>query len=85
MKNNFAFGKINYLILLLGIVIVVIGFILMSGDGTTEQAFNPEIFSDTRIKVAPVVCLVGFLTVIAAVLVKPRNNDNNSDNKSIEE
>ena len=85
MKNNFAFGKINYLILLLGIVIVVIGFILMSGDGTTEQAFNPEIFSDTIIKVAPVVCLVGFLTVIAAVLVKPRNNDNNSDNKSIEE
>ncbi|MBO4397943.1 MAG: DUF3098 domain-containing protein [Bacteroidaceae bacterium] len=85
MKNNLAFGKINYLILLLGIAIVVIGFVLMSGDGTTEEAFNPDIFSATRIKVAPVVCLVGFLTVIAAVLVKPRNNDNDSDNKSIEE
>lgn len=85
MKNNLAFGKINYLILLLGIAIVVIGFVLMSGDGTTEEAFNPDIFSATRIKLAPVVCLVGFLTVIAAVLVKPRNNDNDSDNKSIEE
>ena len=85
MKNNLAFGKINYLILLLGIAIVVIGFVLMSGDGTTEEAFNPDIFSATRIKVAPVVCLVGFLTVIAVVLVKPRNNDNDSDNKSIEE
>lgn len=85
MKNNLAFGKINYLILLLGIAIGVIGFVLMSGDGTTEEAFNPDIFSATRIKVAPVVCLVGFLTVIAAVLVKPRNNDNDSDNKSIEE
>lgn len=74
MKNNFAFGKINYILLLLGVAIVVIGFILMSGDGTTEEAFNPEIFSATRIKVAPIVCLCGFFTVIVAVLVKPRNN-----------
>ena len=66
--KNFAFTKINYILLLVGIVIIVIGFILMSGDATSEEAFNPDIFSDMRIKVAPMVCLFGFLFEIVAIL-----------------
>ena len=66
--NNFAFSKINYILLVVGLVIIVIGFALMSGDSTTEEAFNAEIFSDRRIKVAPVVCLFGFLFEIVAIL-----------------
>ncbi|MEE0519963.1 MAG: DUF3098 domain-containing protein [Bacteroidaceae bacterium] len=66
--RNFAFSKINYILLVVGLVIIVFGFMLMSGDSTTEEAFNPDIFSDTRIKVAPMVCLFGFLFEIAAVL-----------------
>ena len=66
--RNFAFSKINYILLVVGLVIIVFGFMLMSGDSTTEEAFNPDIFSDTRIKVAPMVCLFSFLFEIAAVL-----------------
>ena len=66
--KNFAFTKINYILLAVGFLIIVIGFILMSGDATTEEAFNPEIFSDMRIKVAPMVCLFGFLFEIIAIL-----------------
>ena len=66
--KNFAFTKINYILLLVGIVIIVIGFILMSGDATSEEAFNPDIFSDMRTKVAPMVCLFGFLFEIVAIL-----------------
>lgn len=66
--KNFAFTKINYILLVVGFVIIVTGFILMSGDATTEEAFNPAIFSDTRIKVAPMVCLFGFLFEIVAIL-----------------
>ncbi len=66
--NNFAFSKINYILLCVGMAIIVLGFILMSGDATTEEAFNPEIFSDRRIKVAPMVCLFGFLFEIVAIL-----------------
>lgn len=67
-QNNFAFGKINYILLTVGIVIILAGFCLMSGDATTEQAFNPDIFSDTRIKLAPMVSLFGFVFIIVAIL-----------------
>lgn len=66
--KNLAFTKINYILLLVGFTIIVIGFILMSGDATTEEAFNPDIFSDMRTKVAPMVCLFGFIFEIVAIL-----------------
>lgn len=75
MNKNLAFGTINYVLLGVGIVIIVIGFILMSGDGTTEQMFNADIFSDMRIKVAPMTCLLGFIVIIAAILVKPKKKE----------
>lgn len=66
--SDFAFSKINYILLAIGFAIVLLGFILMSGDATTEEAFNPEIFSTMRIKVAPMVSLFGFIFVIVAIL-----------------
>ncbi|MCR5313943.1 MAG: DUF3098 domain-containing protein [Bacteroidaceae bacterium] len=69
MENNkFAFSKINYILLAIGVAIILVGFYLMSGDGTTEQAFNPDIFSSTRITVAPMVSLFGFVFIIVAIL-----------------
>ena len=40
---------------------------------STEQAFNPDIFSFRRIKVAPVVCFVGFISMIYAIIHKPKD------------
>jgi hypothetical protein len=72
-KRNFAFGRMNYILLAVSMVIVIIGFVLMSGDGSTEQAYNPDIFSIRRVKVAPVLCLVGFLTMIYGVVHKSKD------------
>lgn len=72
-KRNFAFSRINFILLAVSMVIVIVGFLLMSGPGSTETEFNPDIFSDRRIKVAPVVCLVGFLMMIVAVVYKPKS------------
>ena len=66
--KNFAFTKTNYILLIIGFAIIILGFILMAGDATTEDAFNPDIFSDLRIMVAPMVCLVGYLFEIVAIL-----------------
>jgi membrane-bound ClpP family serine protease len=74
-KKNLAFDRINYILLVVGMVIVVIGFILMSGAGSTESAYNPDIFSTRRIKVAPVVCLIGFVSMIYAVMHKPKDKE----------
>ena len=72
-KKDFAFDKMNYLLLVVGMIIVVIGFLLMTGPASTETAFEPDIFSARRIKVAPVVCLFGFVSMIYAVVRKPKN------------
>jgi membrane-bound ClpP family serine protease len=63
-------------LLAVGVAVVIIGFILMSGSGSTENTFNPEIFSAMRIKVAPVVCFVGFISIIYAIIRKPKDENN---------
>ena len=72
-KNNLAFDKVNFILLAIGMAVVILGFILMSGSGSTEQAFNPEVFSTMRIKVAPVVCFIGFVSIISAIIRKPKD------------
>ena len=72
-KKNLAFDKVNFILLAIGMAVVILGFILMSGSGSTEQAFNPEVFSTMRIKVAPVVCFVGFMSIIYAIIRKPKD------------
>ena len=79
--KKFAFSKINYILLGVGFLIIIIGFILMSGDATTEEAFNPDIFSDTRIKVAPMVCLFGFLFEIVAILWKGKDGEKEMEHR----
>ena len=74
-KRNFAFGRMNFILLAVGMVIVIIGFILMGGDGSSESAYNPDIFSARRVKVAPLVCLLGFVSMIYAVVHKPKDKE----------
>ena len=71
-KNNFAFGRMNFILLAVGMLVVIIGFILMGGGSSTETTYNPDIFSVRRIKVAPVVCLLGFVSMIYAVVHKSK-------------
>ena len=52
-RRNFALGKTNFIILAVGMVIVIIGFILMSGAGSDESVFSYDLFNARRIKVAP--------------------------------
>ena len=72
-KSKFAFSKQNYILLIIGVVASVLGFILMGGPGSTETHFEPEIFSFRRIKLAPATCFIGFLFVIYAIMHKPKN------------
>ncbi len=74
-----AFGRMNFILLAVSMAIVVIGFILMSGSGSTENTFDPDIFSARRIKVAPVVCLFGFVSMIFAVMYRSKDSETISE------
>ena len=70
-RRNFAFDKKNFILIAAGMAAVVIGFVLMLGPASTETQFAADIFSVRRIKVAPLVSLIGFLFIIYGVLRKP--------------
>lgn len=63
------YSKTNYLLMGISLLLIVGGFILMSGGGTTDpNVFNEEIFSLSRIRVAPIICVLGFGLMIYAIL-----------------
>jgi hypothetical protein len=71
MKSTFT--KKNYYVLVAGIVLIALGYILMIGGGSNDpNEFNPEIFSFQRITLAPMVCLIGFVTIIVAIMWRPK-------------
>ncbi|MFA5327839.1 MAG: DUF3098 domain-containing protein [Prolixibacteraceae bacterium] len=72
--SGFALGKENLKLLLIGFVIIVIGFMLMTGGKSNDpKIFNPEIFSFRRITLAPMVVLFGFLFEIYAIMKRPKS------------
>jgi len=70
---DFAFGKENYILMLTGIGIIILGFILMAGGGSPDpNKFSEEIFSTRRMTVAPILIIIGFIIEIAAILRKTK-------------
>ena len=76
-KQKFAFGKMNFILLAAGMLVVILGFVLMCGPSSSEAAFNPDIFSVRRIRVAPVICFAGFIFMIYGILYKPKSSAEN--------
>ena len=73
--NNtiFVFDKENYKWMLIGLAIVVIGFLLMVGGGSDDpKKFSEEIFSFRRLTLAPIMVMAGFLLEIYAIMRKPK-------------
>jgi len=71
--KDFAFGKENFVLIAIAVVLIIIGFVLMSGGGGDAVSFNPEIFSTRRIVIAPIVVLAGFALVVVGILKKPKD------------
>lgn len=76
-RQKFAFDKTNFKLLAIGMAVIIIGFLLMTGPSSTEGYFEPDIFSARRIKVAPVVCLLGFVFMIYGIVHKPKDTNDN--------
>lgn len=62
----------NFIIMAIAGAMIIGGFLLMLGGSSTEEAFNPDIFSTRRIVVGPAICFLGFVLMAVAVCVKPK-------------
>ena len=72
-KPAFIFGKRNYIIMLIGIAFIALGFILMAGGGSDDpNVFNPEIYNWRRIRLAPTLVIIGLGIEIYAILANPK-------------
>ena len=77
--QEFVFGKKNYVVMLIGLAVIALGFILMSGGGSDDpNVFNEEIYNFRRIRLAPTLVLLGFAIEVYAILLNPyKKNGNN--------
>lgn len=73
-NNGFLFEGVNYKILLIGLAIIALGFILMSGGGSTDPNVfkEAELFSFRRIRLAPTLVLIGFGVTIYSIFKNPK-------------
>lgn len=72
------FRRFNYILMIIGIVILAIGYILLAGGGSDDpNVFNPEIFNTRRIVIAPIVMLVGLIIGIVSIMYHPKIKPNN--------
>ena len=68
-EKEFLFGKRAYRIMGIGVALIVLGFVLMTGGGSDDpNVFNPEIYSSMRIRIAPTLVLGGFSVLVVAIL-----------------
>lgn len=72
----FVFERKNYKFMLIGIAVIILGFILMTGGGSDDPTvFNPEIYNWRRIRLAPALILIGFGIEVYAILLNPHKKD----------
>lgn len=74
-KKNFALGKMNFIVMGIAFVIVMIGFALMTGSSSTMESYDPSIFSFRRIVIAPNLCFLGYILMIAGILIKDKSKE----------
>ncbi len=72
-KPEFLFGKKNYVVMIVGIIVIALGFVFMSGGGSNNpQVFNEEIYNWQRIRLAPTLVIIGLGIEIYAILLNPK-------------
>lgn len=84
-QKVFLFGKKNYMFMLIGLVVIALGLLLMTGpdantrpDGVFDKDYwNEGIFSFRRIRLAPLLIVIGFIIEIYAILVNPTTQKDN--------
>ena len=74
INNTPMFGRENYIWMLAGLLVLALGFLLMAGGKSSDpNVFDPkEVYSTTRITIAPILIIAGFVIEIVAIMKKPK-------------
>jgi hypothetical protein len=74
--NSVLFGRENYIWMAIGLAVLALGFFLMAGGKSADpKVFDPkEVYSTTRITIAPILIIAGFIIEIFAIMKKPKQS-----------
>lgn len=71
--DKFALPKKNIVLILIGLGVIVLGYVLLAGGGSDDpNVFNDEMFSFRRLVIAPIVIIAGFAFEIYAIMKRPK-------------
>ncbi len=75
-QESFVFSKLNYQLLIAGLVVIFIGFLLMAGGGSDDPTkFDPGMFSFRSVTFGPIIVLIGFIMEGVAIMYRPKNRE----------
>ena len=78
-KEVMPLGKINYILIAACVLLIMLGFYLMTGSANTGSTWNEDVFNSTRTVVGPMVALAGFTLMIFAIIFKKKNCNNHEE------
>ena len=72
---TFVFSKINYIIMIVGLVLLALGYLFLCGGGSDDpNVFNADMFNARRLFVSPILIILGFVAEIVAIMYKGKKN-----------
>ncbi|PKP01083.1 MAG: DUF3098 domain-containing protein [Bacteroidetes bacterium HGW-Bacteroidetes-6] len=73
---TFAFARKNYMLMLIGLGVILLGYILMMGGGSDDpNVFSEDLFNFQRLTLSPLLILGGFVIEIVAILYRPKKKE----------
>jgi hypothetical protein len=79
-KPTFAFSRMNYTLMLIGLGVIILGYILMIGGGSDDpNVFSEDLFNFQRITLSPLLILGGFVIEIVAILHRPKTKGSHEE------
>lgn len=78
-KVSYPLGKINFILMGICLLLIVIGFWLMTGSANTGNTFNKDLFESSRITTGPIIAFLGFVLMAFAIIYRKKDKDNDNE------
>ncbi len=78
-KVTYPLGKINFILMGICLLLIIIGFWLMTGSANTGDTFNKDIFESSRVTTGPIIAFLGFVLMAFAIIYRKKDNNNQED------
>lgn len=82
LDRRLPLARKNFIYMTIAGVMIVVGFLLMLGGGSTPEQFNPDIFSTRRIVIGPTIAFLGFVFMGIAIIIKPKGAEEKSNSSA---